>query len=323
MVTRREWIGITAGAVGALTLDPRLLNALQHGQLIQRAIPSTGEMVPGIGLGSAATFSQLASAGDVGPLKEVFQALVDGGATVFDTAPSYGRGSVEKAAGKIASELGITNRIFWATKVNVAGRGGGSADPARARAQIEASFGYFQVSTMDLIQVHNLGDVPTQLEILKELKQEGRVRYIGVTTTSNGRYEEIAQIMRTEPLDFIGIDYAVDNRDVEEMILPLAADEGIGVLVYLPFGRTRLWARVEGKELPEWASEFDAATWAQFFIKYAVSHPAVTAVTPSTSKASHMTDNIGGGIGRMPNDMMRKRMAEFVDALPPAPSRRR
>ncbi len=323
MVTRRDWIGITAGAAGALMLDPRLLSALQHGQLIQRAIPSTGEMIPAVGLGSSATFSQLASAGDLGPLKEVFKTLVDGGARVFDTAPAYGRGSVEEVAGKIANELGIANRIFWATKVNVAGRGGGSADPARARAQIEASFGYFQVPTMDLIQVHNLGDVPTQLEILKELKHEGRVRYIGVTTTSNGRYEEIAQIMRSEPLDFIGIDYAVDNRDVEEMILPLAADEGIGVLVYVPFGRTRLWARVEGKELPEWASEFDATTWAQFFIKYVVSHSAVTAVTPATSKAHHMTDNIGGGIGRMPDNMMRKRMAEFVDALPPAPSRQR
>ncbi|MEE8134742.1 MAG: aldo/keto reductase [Gemmatimonadales bacterium] len=323
MVTRREWIGITAGAAGVLACQPRAPQGLQPAALIKRAIPSTGEMVPAVGLGSSATFSQLASAGDVGPLKEVFQALVDGGATVFDTAPGYGRGSVEKTAGKIANELGIADRIFWATKVNVAGRGGGPADPARARAQIEASFGYFQVPTMDLVQVHNLGDVPTQLEILKELKQEGRVRYIGVTTTSNGRYEEIAQIMRSEPLDFIGIDYAVDNRNVEEMILPLAADEGIGVLAYLPFGRTRLWARVEGKELPEWASEFDATTWAQFFIKYAVSHPAVTAVTPSTSKAHHMTDNIGGGIGRMPDNTMRKRIVEFVDALPPAPSRRR
>ena len=322
MISRREWLGITAGAAGALALDPRLLNALRQGRLMQRAIPSTGEMVPAVGLGSSATFSQLASAGDLDPLKEVFQALIDGGAKVFDTAHSYGRGSVEEAAGKIANELGIADKVFWATKVNVAGRGGNPADPVRARAQIDASFEYFQVPTMDLIQVHNLGDVPTQLAILKELKHEGRVRYIGVTTTSSGRYEEIAQIMRDEPLDFIGIDYAVDNRDVEEMILPLAADQGIGVLAYLPFGRSRLWARIEGQDLPTWAAEIDATTWAQFFIKYILSHPTVTAVTPATSKPHHMLDNIGGGIGRMPDVAMRKRMAEFVDALPAAPSRR-
>ena len=321
MVTRREWIGITVGAAGALACQRRVPQELPPLVLIKRAIPSTGEMVPAVGLGSSATFSQLARAGDLDPLKEVFRAMVDGGATVFDTAPGYGRGTVEAAAGKITNELGIADKIFWATKVNVAGRGGDPADPARARAQIEASFGYFQVPTIDLIQVHNLGDVPTQLAILKELKQEGRVRYIGVTTTSGRRYEDIAQIMRNEPLDFIGIDYAVDNRDIEEMVLPLAADRGIGVLVYLPFGRSRLWARVEGKELPDWASEIDATTWAQFFIKFALSHPAVTTVTPATSKAHHMVDNIGGGIGRLPDDAMRKQMAELVDALPPAPTR--
>ncbi len=320
MVNRREWIGITLGLGGALALHPRLLQALQHGQLIQRAIPSTGEMVPVVGLGSSATFSRVARSEEVGALKEVIRAMVDGGASVFDTAPGYG--ASEQVAGDIANELGVADKIFWATKVNVVRRGGsGSADPAAARAQIEASFQKFQVPTIDLIQVHNLADVPTQLGILKELKQEGRIRYIGVTTTSNRQYERLEEILRNEPLDFIGLDYAVDNRDVEETILPLCAERKIGVLVYVPFGRTRLWQRVEGRELPEWASEFDATTWAQFFIKYAVSHPAVTAVTPATSQARHMVDNIGGGIGRLPDDEMRQRMAEFVDALPPAPPR--
>jgi aryl-alcohol dehydrogenase-like predicted oxidoreductase len=129
--------------------------------------------------------------------------------------------------------------------------------------------------------------------------------------------------MRNEPIDFIGIDYAVDNRDVEESVLPLAAERRIGVLVYAPFGRTRLWQRTEGREVPEWASEFDATSWAQFFIKYAASHPAVTVVTPATSQARHMVDNLGGGVGRLPDEDMRQRMAELVDALPPAPARRR
>ncbi len=319
MLSRREWLGITLGAGSALALNPRLLQALYQGQLIQRAVPSTGEMLPAVGLGSSATFSRVARSEDVDALREVIQAMVDGGAKVFDTAPSYG--ASEQVAGDIANELGVVDKIFWATKVNVVPRGESTADPAAAREQIEASFQKFRVPVIDLIQVHNLADVPTQLGILKELKQQGRIRYIGVTTTSNRQYETLEQVMRNEPLDFIGIDYAVDNRDVEETILPLAAERRIGVLVYVPFGRTRLWQRVEGRELPEWASEFDATTWAQFFIKYVISHPAITVVTPATSQARHMVDNIGGGIGRLPNDAMRQRMAELVDALPSAPAR--
>ena len=316
MLSRREWIGIAAGAGSALVLPPRLLRGLQQGALIQRAIPSSGEMLPVVGLGSSATFSQLARREETDALREVIRTLVERGAKVFDTAPSYG--ASEQVAGDIAHQLGMTDRIFWATKVNVAGRGGTTADPAAARAQIDASFQKLRVQRIDLIQVHNLGDVPTQLGILKELKQQGRIRYIGVTTTSAGQYGELEQVMRNEPLDFIGVDYAVDNRDVETSILPLAAQRRIGVLVYLPFGRTRLFQRVQGVELPAWAAECDAATWAQFFIKYVISHPAVTAVTPATSQAQHMMENIGGGIGRLPNEALRRRMAEFVDALPPA-----
>jgi aryl-alcohol dehydrogenase-like predicted oxidoreductase len=305
------------GASASLTLSPRLLRALQQGTLIQRAIPSSGELLPVVGLGTSATFQTVAR-GELAALKEVMQTMVDRGAKVFDTAPSYG--TSEQVGGDIANELGIANRIFWATKVNVAGgRGGGAtADPARARAQIEASFAKFKLPKIDLIQVHNLGDVPTQLGILKELKKEGRVRYIGVTTTSNNAYGRLEEVMRNEPLDFIGVDYAVDNREVEATILPLARERKIGVLAYVPFGRTSLFRRVEGKELPAWAKDFDATTWAQFFIKYVISHPAITVVTPATSQARHMIDNIGGGIGRLPDEAARKRMTEFIDALPPA-----
>ncbi len=193
---------------------------------------------------------------------------------------------------------------------------GGSADPAATRAQIEESFRRFGVGTMDLIQVHNLGEVPVQLGILKELKQARRIGYIGVTSTSKSQYPELIRVMREEPLDFIGVDYAVDNRDVEETILPLAAERRIAVMVYVPFGRTRLFQRVGNRPLPDWAAEFDAASWAQFFIKYVLGHPAVTVVTPATSKASHMLDNIGGGIGRLPDAAMRRRMVDFIDALP-------
>jgi len=321
MVNRRDWLGITLGAGAGLALHPRILRALRQGQLIQRAIPSTGETLPAIGLGSSATFSQVARGAEVDALTQVMKTMVDQGAKVFDTAPSYG--ASEQVAGDIANELGVTDRIFWATKVNVAGRGGGTADPAAARAQIEESFRKFRVPKIDLIQVHNLADVPTQLGVLKALKAEGRIRYLGVTTTSNSQYGTLERVMRNEPLDFIGVDYAADNRDVETTILPLARERKIGVLVYLPFGRTRLFQRVAGQELPAWAQEFDARSWAQVFLKYVISHPAVTAATPATSRPEHMADNIGGGIGRLPDEAMRARIAAFVDALPPAPERRR
>ena len=319
MVSRREWIGMTVGAGAALSLNPRWLHAVQQAQIIQRAIPSTGERVPVIGLGSSATFSQVARGEDRTALREVLKTMVDLGGKVFDTAPSYG--ASEQVAGDIARELGITNKIFWATKVNVAR--GGSADPAAARAQIEDSFKKFGVEKIDAIQVHNLGDVPTQLGILKELKKQGRVRYIGVTTTSNNQYDALAEIMRNEPIDLIGLDYAIDNREVEQTILPLALERKIGVLVYLPLGRTSLLRRAGDRPLPDFAKDFGATTWAQFFIKYVAAHPAVTSVTAATSQAKHMAENIQAGTGKLPDAATLQKMREIADALPPAPPRGR
>jgi aryl-alcohol dehydrogenase-like predicted oxidoreductase len=320
MIDRRRFLGIAAGAGATLAVSPQLLRALQlqqqAGKLIQRAIPSSGEMLPVIGLGSSATFGNVSRSADHTALKEVFKTLVNNGARVFDTAPSYGGGSSEDVAGAIANELGIQNKVFWATKVNVAGFGSAKADPAAAKAQIEASFARFKVPKIDLIQVHNLGDVPTQLAVLRELKKEGRVRYIGVTSTMDSQYPQLESIMRNEPIDFIGVDYAVDNRNVEQTILPLAQQRKIGVLAYAPFGRTALFRRAGSTPLPAWAAEFDAKTWGQFFLKYIISHPAITVVTPATSQAKNMLDNIGGGVGRLPDAATRKRMADLVDTWP-------
>jgi len=314
MITRRQYLKLTLGAGAALAMPPQLLwAASERGELIRRAIPSSGELVPAVGLGSSATFAQVARTADVSALREVMAAMLEHGGTIFDTAPSYG--ASEEVAGGIARELGITDDVFWATKVNVAGRDGGRADPAAARAQLEASFQRLGTEVIDLIQVHNLGDVPTQLGLLKELKEAGRVRYIGVTTTFAPQYAQLVEIMRSEPLDFIGIDYAIDNRAVEETILPLAADRGIGVLVYAPFGRTRLWERVRGHEVPDWAAEFDAGSWGQFFLKFVLAHPAVTAATPATSRAHHMIDNMGAAHGRLPDADMLKRMEAHIATL--------
>jgi aryl-alcohol dehydrogenase-like predicted oxidoreductase len=314
MMNRRDWLGVSLTAGAALTLNPRLLWAARQ-QLITRAIPSTGEQLPIVGLGSSATFAQVASSQEVSAVRDVLRTMVEHGGRVFDTAPSYG--ASEEVAGRIAREENLTDRIFWATKVNVA-QGGQGADPAAARQQLQRSLERIGKRPVDLIQVHNLGDLPTQLPILKEMKQSGQIRYIGVTTSNPQQYDALQRVMREEPLDFIGIDYAVDNRDVEQHILPLAQDRGIGVLVYLPFGRTRLWNRIGDRPLPDWAQEFDAHSWAQFMIKYVASHPAVTVITPGTSQPRNMADNMGAAVGRLPDEAMRRRMAAYVDALPSA-----
>ena len=315
MYTRREWLKLTAAAGTALAIHPRLLQA-QDAPMITRAVPSTGEELPIIGLGSSATFSSVARSDDVTALRNVLTALLDNGGSLFDTAPSYG--ASEEVAGAIINEIDARDRVFWATKLNVAGRGGGAADPERAWEQVETSFERIQKTPIDLIQVHNLGDPPTQLGILNELKAEGRIRYTGITCTQQRRYGEFEQVMRDQPLDFIGVDYAVDNRLAAETILPLAQDRGIGVLVYAPFGRTRLWSRVSGRDVPEWAAEFGAESWAQFFLKYVAAHPAVTVITPATSRPVNMMDNLMGGRGALPDAATLQRMAEYVDALPSA-----
>jgi aryl-alcohol dehydrogenase-like predicted oxidoreductase len=317
MVTRREWLERMMGAGAMLALDSRAAFADEAGKagLITRTIPSTGERLPIVGLGSSATFAQVARSADVTALRAVLGRMTELGGTVFDTAPAYG--ASEEVAGRIAQDLGIAQRLFWATKVNVA-RWGGAADPAAARSQLETSFRRIGKPAIDLIQVHNMGDVRTQLAVLREYKERGRVRYIGVTTALESQYAELEQTMRNEPIDFIGTDYAIDDRHAEETILPLARDRAIAVLVYAPFGRTRLWSRVAGRKVPDWAGEFDANSWAQFFLKYVASHPAVTAITPATSRAGNMADNMGGATGRLPDEAMRKRMIALVETLPAA-----
>ena len=314
MTKRRDFLKYSALSASTLYLNPSLLAAIESGDMLKRIIPSTGEEIPAVGLGSSATFSSMARSSDASGLREVLSTLLANAGTVFDTAPGYG--AAEEVAGQYIGELGLREKVFWATKMNVAGRGGGTADPERAMAQIEDSFRYIGKAPIDCIHVHNLGDLGTQIPIVRQLKEEGRIRYYGTTNTSARRADQLADIMRKEDVDFIGLDYAVDNRYVEEELLPLAQDRGIGVFAYLPFGRARLWGRVSGVDLPEWAAEIGASTWAQFFLKFVLAHPAVTVVTPATTSVEHMLDNLGAGVGPLPDEAMRKRMVGFVDALP-------
>ena len=243
--------------------------------------------------------------------------LVENGGTVFDTAPSDGES--EAVSGQIALDAGMTDRIFWATKVNALGRGeAGPADPGKVSAQLERSFERAHKDPIDLIQVHNLADLPTQMGAIQELKEEGRIRYIGTTATNPRRDADLEQAMKDYPIDFIGVDYAVDNRRAAGRILPLAQDLGIATLIYVPFGRSRLFARTAGMEVPEWAQEFGATSWGQFFIKYVAAHPATTCVTPATSKAKNMLDNIVAAYGDLPDKTELRRMEELVDGLPSA-----
>lgn len=317
MLTRRDCLSLTAKSAAALALAPQLLRAQGSGDLLKGTIPATGEELPMIGLGSSATFQEEADERDIEAVRTVLETMFEHGGTVFDTAPSYG--ASEAVAGQLIQDMNAHDRVFWATKLNVVGfREEGPADEAEARDQLEQSFERYGTEPIDLIQVHNISSMDVQFPILQEAKEAGRVRYIGTTSTFKPQYEMLEQHMRNLPLDFIGIDYAVDNTSAAERLFPIARDRGIAVMVYMPFGRTRLWNRVEGRDVPDWAREFGAETWAQFFLKFAMSHPDVTTVTPATSDPEHMADNAMAMLGRLPDEDEQQRMIEFIESLPEA-----
>ena len=329
MVSRREFLGMTVSTGAALALTPALLRALEQsdqpgGKLIQRAIPSSGEMLPVIGVQFKNSTAQ-----DPAALKEVLKTLVDQGGRFLDTMHQSVPG-VEDLTARVVTELGIQDKLFLGLRGNPPGPPpyiDGPPPAGVAKAQIDALFERFKVSKLDLVQVPAHAD-PTQLPVLQDAKKAGRIRYIGVNTIVDQSFPQLESIMRNEPIDFIGVHYCIDKRNAAEKILPLAQERKIGVMAFFPFnnarglsctGGTSLFSRVANRPVLEWAADFDARTWAQFFLKYVLSHPAVTAARTGTTKATHMVDNLGGGIGRLPNGAMRKRMAEFIDALPSAP----
>ena len=309
LTSRREFIGTSLGAAAALALTPELLRAHQQsgGKLIQRAIPSSGEMLPVIGLQFGNSMSL-----DPAALKEVLKTLVDHGGRFLDTMHQSVPG-VEDLTATVVTELGLQNKLFLGLRALPAGPP--QPGPATPRAKVEALLATFKVPKVDLLQLPAQAD-PAQFPVLQELKKEGRIRYVGTTVISKPLYPQLEALMRNEPIDFIGVDYSLDNRSAEEKILPFAQERKIGVVAYFPFSTGTLFQRASTMPLPEWAAEFDARTWAQFFLKYVVSNPAVTVVRAGTTQAKHMLDNIGGGIGRLPDEATRKRMAAIVDALP-------
>jgi aryl-alcohol dehydrogenase-like predicted oxidoreductase len=304
-LSRRELLKAGVGAGAAIFLPSASL-PVQAAPLIHRKIPSTGESLPVIGIGTARRYEAVRTEAEWAPLREVLRLFKELGGKVIDTAPSYG--TAESVVGELVAELALRDALFLATKVGARGR------PAGVE-QLEQSFKRLRAPTIDLIAVHNLRDTQTQLRTLREWKQAGRVRYVGITTSFERQYPEFEQTMRAEVLDFIQVDYALDNRKADRRILPLAADRAMAVMINLPFGRGRLFQAVQGQRLPPWASEFDCSSWAQFFLKYIVSHPAVTCAVPGTAKVDYLVDNLGAAGGRLPDAAMRRRMENFIDGL--------
>jgi diketogulonate reductase-like aldo/keto reductase len=274
--------------------------------MIRRQIPSSGEMLPVVGLGTYQSFDVGNAAAEREPVKEVLRLFVEQGGTLVDSSPMYGPS--ESVVGDLATELGLARQLFMATKVWTSGREAGIR-------QMEESLRRMKVERMDLMQIHNLLDWKTHLATLKQWKAAGRIRYIGITHYHSGAYADLERLMKTKDFEFVQFNYSIAEREAEERILPLARELGVAVIVNRPFAQASLFSRVRGKEVPAWAAEFDCKSWGQFFLKYIIGHPAVTCVIPATGKPQHLMDNMMAGIGRLPDAAIRKRMVAFLDGL--------
>lgn len=301
--TRRDVLALAAGAAAALPLG---LARAAGNPVLTRPIPRTGERLPAVGLGTAIIFDIGEDAARRAERRAVIQTMLDGGGRLIDTAPSYG--TAEVVVGDLISSMGVRERVFLATKVRATGR-------EESVAEMQDSLKRLRTDKVDLMQLHNVRDAKTELRTLREWQQKGHTRYIGVTHFQSGANDRLVEVIRREKPEFVQINYSLAERGVEERLLPVAADTGTAVLVNLPFGRGKLFSAVRGKALPEWAQEFDAASWGQFFLKYLLAHPAVTCVIPGTDKPEYMMDNLGAARGRLPDAAMRRKMVEFWSAL--------
>ena len=304
--SRRRVLALGAGFAASTWLPARGKAQTGTSGLIARPIPHSGESLPVVGLGT----SQVFEIGD-DPVRrqacaEVLKTLVAGGGKLIDTAPSYG--TAESVVGDLLAATGLNGRVFLATKLE-------DYDRNTAAAQLQASLQRLRTNRVDLMQLHNADDPNQDLAILREWKSQGFCRYIGVTTSSNGDFDAVEAVVRRQKPDFLQVNYSLADRMAEKRMIPAAAEVGAAVLTDLPFARNRLFRAVRGQKLPEWAGDFDATSWAQFFLKYLLGNEAVTAVIPGTSNAEHMADNLGAGRGRLPDAAQRQRMVAFFEAL--------
>jgi len=275
--------------------------------MITRPIPSSGEAMPVVGLGTWSVFDVGGDAAERAPLKEVVRRLVDAGGRMIDTSPMYAR--AEAVTGDLVAELGVRPRAFFATKVWTSGKEQGIAQMRRSAERLRTEI-------IDLIQIHNLQDWRTHLATLRQMKAAGQVRYIGITHYTTSSLPELARILTSEPgIDFVQFGYSLATRDAETRLLPVAASRGVATIVNQPFETGDMFRRVHGKPVPEWAAEFDCTSWAQLFLKYILAEPAVTAVIPATANPEHMADDLKAGFGRLPDAQQSDQIRRLWDSL--------
>jgi diketogulonate reductase-like aldo/keto reductase len=304
-MSRRGFIGSLTAALAAFWLAPQGLRAAER-KLIRKAIPATGETLPVIGLGTSRTLDVGGDRAVLSNLAEVLKSFFDHGGELIDSSPMYG--SAEQVVGELLNRVGHGAKLFAATKVWTDGEQAGIR-------QMEDSRRKWGIRRFDLMQIHNLRDWQTHLKTLQAWKADGKIRYTGITTSHGRFHRELEEILRNESLDFVQLSYNIEDRTAEERLLPLAAERGMAVLVNRPYQRGDLFRKTRSKELPEWAAEFDCTSWGQFFLKFIVSHPAVTCVIPATSKIDHMEDNMAASFGRLPDAATRRKMVSYFESL--------
>jgi aryl-alcohol dehydrogenase-like predicted oxidoreductase len=307
MTTRRRFLGTSAAILAGSSLSTSWLSILQaaeKGTMLKRPIPSTGEMLPAIGMGTSGSFEVPAGSAEYQALTEVLKRFFDGGATLIDTAPTYG--NAEDVLGPLLSASNSRTRAFIATKLSgVRGRDDGME-------QFKNTLKSLKTDKVELLQVHNLGDWKTQIEVARELKAQGKVKYVGVTHYVERAQNELADVVQATKPDFLQINYSVTQRGAEQRVLPMAKDLGVAVLANRNFDDGALFNRVKGKALPGWAAAVGVTTWAQMFLKFALSHPAVTAVIPATGKPERQTDNLQAGFGPLLSEAQKVELIKLV-----------
>jgi aryl-alcohol dehydrogenase-like predicted oxidoreductase len=302
LMSRRDFVAAALGA-GAFVITG---GSAMANPVIQKPIPKTGESLPVIGLGTWQTFDVGPGQSARDPLKEVLREFVRLGGSVIDSSPMYGKS--ESVTGDLVAELGLQKQLFLATKVWTSGRDAGIR-------QMDESFRRLRTQRMDLMQVHNLVDYRTHLSTLRRWKEQGKVRYIGVTHYTASAFDELARVLAAEDLDFVQLNYSITEREAERRLLPLAAEKRLAVLANRPLAAGELFRRVRSKSLPAWSKEIGCGSWAQFFLKFVISHPAVTCAIPATSKVEHLVDNMQAALEPLPDAKARERMARYFAEL--------
>ena len=304
-IPRRTLLKLIAGVSGGLLFAPGSLLAAER-RAIKKKIPSSGELLPAIGMGTSRTFDAAGNRSTLDNLGKVLELFFENGGSLIDSSPMYG--TAEQVIGQLLKSQAKQRSLFAATKVWTDGKASGVHQMALSRK-------LWGIDRFDLMQIHNLRDWKVHLETLKAMKAEGGIRYIGITTSHGRDHEALYEALSDHPFDFVQLSYNIANREVEKRLLPLAQERGIAVIVNRPFARGDLFRQTREKALPDWTEAFDCHSWGQFFLKYVVSHPAVTCAIPATSKTHHMVDNMGAGFGALPDEETRIRMARHFEAL--------